>query len=139
VNRTALRTAHNRLRATGARVTSTRVRVLAALVAAQKALSRQDVERALAERLDRVTLYRVLDWLVERGLAHRAAGEDRVWRFMAGEPHADHAHFHCRQCDAVLCLRARAGRAVRLPRGFRGESIDLTVHGLCAECARVRP
>lgn len=136
VNPAALRTAHDRLRATGARVTSTRVRVLAALVAAQKALSRQDVERSLPEQLDRVTLYRVLDWLVERGLAHRIAGENRVWRFVAGEPHGEHAHFHCRRCDTVCCLGSPAQPALRLPRGFRRESVDLTVHGLCAECAR---
>ncbi|MBK8524409.1 MAG: hypothetical protein IPL58_10055 [Betaproteobacteria bacterium] len=46
------------------------------------AASGHDVESALgAGSLDRVTLYRVLDWLVESGLAVKGADERRVWRF----------------------------------------------------------
>lgn len=125
------------LRATGARVTPARVRVLAALLEAGSPQSHHEIEARIPEPLDRVTLYRVLDWLVAQGLARRAAGEDRVWRFMAGgEVHAGHAHFHCGRCGAVRCLEGQPVQGVRLPRGFRGESVDLTVRGLCAACSR---
>ena len=71
------------LRATGERVTPARLRVYAALLDSAQALSHHELESALGtvEPVDRVTLYRVLDWLVEQGLAHRVAGIDRVWRF----------------------------------------------------------
>jgi Fur family ferric uptake transcriptional regulator len=56
------------------------------------ALSHHDVEagmREIGEHFDRVTLYRVLEWLVVQGLAHKVAAEDRSWRFNAildGDP-----------------------------------------------------
>jgi Fur family transcriptional regulator, ferric uptake regulator len=83
---------------------------------------------------DRVTLYRVLAWLVEQGLAHRVSGEDRVWRFSV-EQHADHrhAHFHCSGCGTVFCMDAQT-RAPDLPKGFQLEDMELTLRGFCPEC-----
>jgi Fur family ferric uptake transcriptional regulator len=139
--------ARDRVRATGARVTGARVKVLAALLEAGGALTHTDVQRRLEgapapELLDRVTLYRVLEWLVEAGLAHRVSGPDRVWRFSAQgaphDPHGQHGHFKCRRCERMFCMKASAGlgRTVRamLPDGFAGDEVELTVLGLCADC-----
>ena len=134
----ALGLARERIRGTRERMTAPRVQVLAAMLAANRVLSHHDIEDVLgAARLDRVTLYRVLDWLVEEGLAHRIAGPDRVWRFsVAGEAHETHAHFQCNRCGNVLCLDELSARklAVQLPRGCRPERMELTVTGLCAQC-----
>jgi len=134
----ALGLARERIRGTGARMTAPRVQVLGAMLAANRVLSHHDIEAMLgAARLDRVTLYRVLDWLVEEGLAHRIAGPDRVWRFsVTGEAHETHAHFQCNRCGTVLCLEELSARklAVQLPRGCRPERMELTVTGLCAQC-----
>lgn len=133
-----LESARERIRATGERLTAPRVRVLEALLAARAARSHQDIEKALgAARIDRVTLYRVLEWLVNKGLAHRIAGSDRIWRFsIAGEAHPSHAHFQCSHCGKVLCLDEPSARriALQLPRGCRPERVELTVTGLCADC-----
>ena len=133
-----LESARERIRATGERLTVPRERVLEVLLAAGEARSHQEIEKALgAARIDRVTLYRVLEWLVDKGLAHRIAGSDRIWRFsIAGEPHPSHAHFQCRRCGKVLCLDETSARriAMQLPRGCRPERVELTVTGLCAEC-----
>jgi Fur family ferric uptake transcriptional regulator len=126
------------LRATGERITPARVQVFKALRDARRALSHHELEAALGPGapVDRVTLYRVLDWLVERRLAHRVAGIDRVWRFgVAREAYANHAHFQCNRCGKVVCLAEAAAPRVPLPRGFRSEAVELTVKGLCAECA----
>jgi len=135
----ALDLARERIRTTGARMTAPRVQVLAAMHAANQVLSHHDIEDRLGSaRLDRVTLYRVLDWLVEQGLAHRVAGADRVWRFsVTGEAHETHAHFQCSRCGKVLCLEELSARklAVQLPRGCRPERTELTVTGRCARCA----
>ena len=129
--------ARSALRATGERVTPARLRVYVALLDSVRALSHHELEAALGAGtpVDRVTLYRVLDWLVEQGLAHRVAGIDRVWRFsIARETRASHAHFQCNQCGKVISLgRAMTGR-VPLPRGFRSEAVELRVLGRCAEC-----
>lgn len=128
-----------RVRQTGDRVTSARVRVLAALVKRGEALSHHELEEMLAaEAVDRVTLYRVLDWLVAQGLAHRISGADRAWRFTTADRRHDmHAHFHCSHCGKVLCLEdVKTGRMpTAVPRGFRAEGMEVTVRGICASCS----
>ena len=63
------------IRRLGARATPARIRVLQLLRAAPTALTHGEIELALgASVIDRVTLYRVLDWLVASGLV-----ENRDW------------------------------------------------------------
>jgi Fur family ferric uptake transcriptional regulator len=123
------------------RVTRSRVAVLAVLLAAPRALTHHEVHRSLgrARRVDRVTLYRVLDWLVARGLAHKISGDDRVWRFNAAEdePARRHAHFECNDCGKVICLeKVPVARSIPLPSGYRPQAVELTVKGLCGDCRR---
>ncbi len=68
-------TARQRLQTLGQRVTPARLAVLATLLDSPRALSHHDVEvriGAKSEHFDRVTLYRVLEWLVAQGLAHKS-------------------------------------------------------------------
>lgn len=112
--------AESRLRAVTVRVTPARVKVLAALLGAPRALSHQDMQESFAE-MDRVTLYRALDCLIEAGLTHKIAGDDRVFRYSAGTEHSErgattanpgqrtpaqpqHGHFKCTRCAKVFCL-----------------------------------
>lgn len=120
--------------------------MLGLLRAAAQPLSHRDVEDALAadgHAFDRVTLYRALEWLQTSGLAHKVAGEDRIWRFASRAQadgaggHGSHAHFQCRSCGSTLCLDGvpalPAGQA-RAPRGYQVESASLTLRGLCPAC-----
>lgn len=128
------------LRERGARVTPARLRVLALLRGATRALSHRDVELALSTDtpVDRVTLYRVLDWLVEQGLAHKIADEQRVFRFSASDkadlPHEAHAHFVCDDCGKVFCLDEILPETPPLPDGFATTQVEYAVHGHCAAC-----
>lgn len=129
--------ARQRIAGTGERVTAGRVAVLAELLRAKQALTHHEIEGRLSHPLDRVTLYRVLEWLVASGLAHRGAGTDRIWRFMASSTdHEHHAHFHCNRCGKMRCLDEPFEPDLRLPRGYRREAVDLTVRGRCAACAK---
>lgn len=144
-----------RVRQAGLRVTTARVRVLAGLTAAGRLLSHHDLEALLGDPpIDRVTLYRVLDSLVEGGLAHRIAGDDRVWRFgamqagdraspagQARKAHETHAHFQCSNCGRIVCLsEVPADRnGVKVPRGYEPEAVELTVRGRCPQCAQCAP
>lgn len=139
MTRAFLDRAEEMVRRTGARVTRQRVEVLAKLLGARRALTHHEVERQVncALGMDRVTIYRVLEWLTTQELAHRISGDDRLWRFNAAtDAHARrHAHFKCNHCGEVICLdRGIAGRAIPLPSGFRSQEIELTVKGLCADC-----
>ena len=60
INYLCTMTNEERLRNHGLRVTDTRMAVLDLLQRSSKALSQADVERALPEQADRVTLFRVL-------------------------------------------------------------------------------
>ena len=129
------------IRETGERLTRPRVEVLAVLLAAERALSHHEVESRINASLgiDRVTVYRVLDWLSEKGLAHKIAGDDRLWRYNAAEhDHSKsrgHAHFQCDRCGTVICLDEQDNALrVRVPRGFVSREIALTVKGYCATC-----
>lgn len=134
--------AEARLGALGARATRSRIDVLATLIAAERALTHHEIEARLdaGRVVDRVTLYRVLDWLTAQGLAHKLSGDDRVWRFSLTDPgkaaggHA-HAHFQCSDCGKVICLEEARLPAISLPRGFKRRAVEVTVKGSCDECA----
>ena len=138
--------AEQRIRATGERLTQPRVAVLAMLLASDHAESHQAVAASIAShhRIDRVTVYRVLDWLVEVGIAHRIAGDDRVWRFMLNNPvvqakagaQHQHAHFTCNECGQTFCLTDTATKLnFKLPAGFKTSEVDLKFRGACAHCS----
>lgn len=151
-----LEQARGRLQEQAGRVTSARVRVFALLLRAGRPMTHHEVLADLAtdaNPLDRVTAYRVLDWLVVQGWAIKQAGDDRVFRFMLAEhgdselgaeprPHAQHGHFRCMRCHRTYCLddwpahpHLNSRELKRLPKGFVGEQVELTVHGMCPQCA----
>jgi Fur family ferric uptake transcriptional regulator len=107
-------------------------------------LSHHEIEATIGERraVDRVTLYRVLDWLTANELAHKLAGDDRVWRFAAvhaEDRHGEHAHFQCSECGKVVCLASAARLPnIPLPGGYRRREVEVTVRGWCDRCAGSR-
>jgi Fur family transcriptional regulator, ferric uptake regulator len=138
--------AEAQLRGASVRITDARVKVLAALLDAERAFSHQDVQEAFSD-MDRVTLYRALDCLTDAGLAHKIAGDDRVFRYSAGtehgsEPHHQHGHFKCTRCSKVFCLDSIGDAEMlqnalqqSLGKGFRSHDIEFTIKGWCADCA----
>ncbi len=132
--------ARNLLQHTSGRVTPARVGVLSILLNANAALSHQEIEQTALQQgliVDRVTLYRALDWLVEQGLAHKISGADRTWRYnaQAGVPH-QHAHFHCKDCAQVFCLESLQPTLLfALPNGYQIDEVELNLQGRCPTCA----
>ena len=128
------------LAATGARLTRARIEVLSVLLRTDEALTHHEVERRLRRsHVDRVTLYRVLEWLTAQGLVHKLAGDDRVWRFSAaGNTHARgtrHPHFECSSCGKVICLDEARLPSIPLPAGYRRRDVTVTIRGSCDRCA----
>jgi Fur family ferric uptake transcriptional regulator len=135
------------IRGAGARLTTSRSAVLSLLLSADHAMTHQEITDALTGTLpvDRVTIYRVLEWLVEQGLAHRIAQDDRVWRFSVSRLSASkqasakhdhqHAHFSCKQCGQTFCLDDIPAKvSVKLPAGYRSDEVELTIRGVCEQC-----
>ena len=133
------------IRATGARVTSSRVQVLSLLQSVHEPLSHTKIEDLLSKKyhskIDRVTLYRILDWLVDVGLAHKASNARGVFCFSAAVPnieHKQHMHFRCTDCGSVLCLDAPIPTPPKLPKGFHLSNIEFDISGECPDCVHDR-
>jgi Fur family ferric uptake transcriptional regulator len=131
------------LRAVGAKITAARVRVLQQLRVAPAPMTHRELLDAVQDAgtvpVDRVTVYRVLDWLVEQGLANKAADRHGVFRFAAlqgGGVHDSHVHFRCSACGGVYCLKDAPPPRPRLPRGFRLQQVSVDIQGICARCAQ---
>jgi Fur family ferric uptake transcriptional regulator len=150
--RPLLALAETQLQNASVRMTAARVKVLAALLGAERAFSHQDIQDTLAD-MDRVTLYRALDCLTDAGLAHKIAGDDRVFRYSAGDEHGlpaqgqhtpqhQHGHFKCTRCARVFCLDSIGEAGLlqdalqeTLGKGFQSHDIEFTIKGWCADCA----
>ena len=127
------------LRGTATRVTRGRVAVLATLLESKRALTHHEVEAKLdrLHNIDRVTVYRVLEWLTDQGLAHRLSGDDRIWRFTAERKDhvGNHPHFKCIKCGEMICLNDELRLPkISVPSGYRTEQIEVTVKGHCPSC-----
>nr|VFJ51475.1 MAG: Fur family transcriptional regulator, ferric uptake regulator [Candidatus Kentron sp. FW]VFJ57616.1 MAG: Fur family transcriptional regulator, ferric uptake regulator [Candidatus Kentron sp. FW] len=129
------------IREAGLHATAARVSVLNVLLLAEHALTHNEIEKAVGANdgaIERVTLYRVLDWLVNQELAHKITGLDRVWRFNAqAHPAPHHAHFTCTCCSQVFCLENLHPMFTgTLPDGFRLTQVDVSLLGTCPRCSR---
>jgi Fur family ferric uptake transcriptional regulator len=120
----------------GGRQTRPRVAALTALLQAGRTLSHAQLHERLPG-LDRVSLYRALDWLAERNLAHRLTDANGVRRYGPNSSPVDHhhAHFHCTGCGHTACLSEVRSPAIALPKGYRLAGVELLVTGLCRSCA----
>jgi Fur family transcriptional regulator, ferric uptake regulator len=144
--------------------TATRLSVVNVLVNNHFPLTHTELLKQLPSSFDRVTLYRVLDWLLQQHLVHRIAGEDRAWRFQLNavmdlpktytpatlqsakqltsrkassavlNTH-EHAHFECTHCGKIYCLEnVEPKLSDSIPASFKVDSIVLNIKGKCGDC-----
>jgi len=90
--------------------------------------------------INKVTLYRILELLVDRGLVRRLSAGDRAWRYGMGASfhHPDHPHFVCSRCGLMECLepdllpldlKTSHGQRKRLVT-----HVDVRFEGTCEKC-----
>ncbi len=132
-------TANEIIQEAGLRPTANRVAVLEVLLQSRQPLTHQELLNTLSAShdFDRVTLYRVLDWLLSNDIVHKIAGDNRAWRFQLNTNDSSHrhAHFECTGCGRIYCLDDISPRAPKLPKGFRAETITLNIKGRCDRCS----
>jgi len=126
---------------------NTRLRkaVLSLLVRSEKGLSHQDLSKALDVEFDRVTLFRTLHSFEETGILHKIIDPNGTAKYAysqpgtAGRQHC-HAHFICLKCEEVFCLEEDFPlKEVKVPAGFRKQTIDVQVKGFCSRCGKNAP
>ena len=128
------------------RNTRQRQAVLDAIDHAGRALTPSEI-LALAQNtvasLNLSTIYRHLNALQDDARIVKVMLPGQAARFeapCAGGHHEaahHHHHFHCSGCDRVYALHACPGSMQDLaPQGFVVQAHEITLRGLCAECAR---
>ena len=92
--------------------------------------------------INKVTLYRILDLLVDRGLVKRLSAGDRGFRYGMGETrhHPDHPHFLCSRCGLMECLEPDMLPADIKKFQTKGKRIikhvDVRFEGVCEKCLK---
>jgi Fur family ferric uptake transcriptional regulator len=91
-----------------------------------------------------VTVYRILDLLVDRGIVDRlsTAGRAAYYGLAPNAHHAPHPHFYCKHCGQMDCLNPESLNvdADQLWRTFPGriDRVEVRVDGICKNCLRKR-
>ncbi len=89
-------------------------------------------------RASRATIYNTLNALRDAGLVHEIYMDHAVARYDANLD--DHHHFVCRVCHKLEDVAAATLRAplsdVTPGRGYRVESYEVVMRGVCATCKR---
>jgi Fur family ferric uptake transcriptional regulator/Fur family peroxide stress response transcriptional regulator len=132
-----------RLREADLKLTPQRFAVLDYLVRSDVHPTADQISAGLNRRFpraSRATVYNTLNALRDAGLVHEIYMDDAVARYDANlDPHH---HFVCRACARIEDVPADALRAslsdVTPGAGYRVESYEVVMRGVCAACSRQR-
>lgn len=151
-----MKNAEKRIIDAGLRPTKARIAVLATITHATKALSHHEILNLLEgnKEFDRVTIYRVLDWLHQHQLVHKILTDNRSWKFQSNDHvqskqykpasvkqlfdhgHA-HAHLQCEQCGSVICIHEFESHIPdQLIKQYNISGIEVSLKGICQQCAK---
>ena len=124
--------------------TRNRQRVLEMIGNNNSPLSAQQIFDTLSRttNINRVTVYRILDLLVDKGLVARisSGGRSFAYGLAPNENHPAHPHFLCKTCGNLECLNPQSLSVDLQPmqRTFPGliENVEVRVDGVCKNCLR---
>lgn len=124
--------------------TDNRLRVLEVVGNNSYPLSAADIFKTLERtcRINRVTVYRILDLLVDNGLVERISTGGRAFYYGLGpnEHHHPHPHFYCKRCGQMDCLTPDSLNvdAGALWKTFPGriDKVEVRVDGICKNCIK---
>lgn len=133
------------LESAGIDATRNRIDVLEVIGSNKYPLTATDIYRTVARShaINRVTVYRILDLLVEKKIVERISTGGRAAHFgMApNKNHEAHPHFYCTKCGQMDCLSPGAltvssESSAHLQKTFPGEieRIEIRVDGICKQC-----
>lgn len=123
----------------GIRPTSNRIMLMMALSKADHPLTMKELED-LVDTIDKSNIFRSLSMFREQHLVHVLQdGADAV-RYELCLSHEEdhdediHAHFYCERCGQTFCLNGIPVPKISLPEGYRMNTINYLVKGVCPKC-----
>jgi len=127
------------LRSRSLKATPVRMELLTHMKAHKTAIPYSEIQKVMAD-VDRVTLFRTMDTLVNQGIIHQAYREnnDRYYALCGSscdtEQHNhEHIHFKCTTCNEVTCQQLSAKLHVEL-KDYEIHQISINVTGICPSC-----
>jgi len=123
----------------GLKNTGCRKHIIKELMNKGEALSEKDIKDALPDLFDRVTFYRSLKTLEEVGLIHKIVLDNSVVKYALNfdlKSRCEHPHFHCVDCDKVICMQEQIPQNVQMPGGYNVLSAKLLLEGVCPSCRK---
>jgi len=121
------------------RNTPTKEAVLNLLSKSKKALSQDAIEKQLDIKMNRATIYRVLNRFCKDDLVHRIVAEDGKQYFAIckkcenpQELTQHHFHFRCLSCDSIECLQVPVEYSI--PNGYEVQNVNCVLTGICNNC-----
>lgn len=120
-------------------MTKSVLKVLSLFEESEDALSAVGLVERLNKKMNKTTVYRILERLEGEGILHSFAGKDGLsWyakcQGCSSSNHQDaHPHFQCRECGKSECLSID----VQLPKisNHKVDSAALLLLGQCADCS----
>lgn len=106
-----------------------------------QAISHSELQNQLNGLCDRVTIYRVLDRLLNEGIIHKLSTIDGEVKYAlchtcsGGEHFHNHLHFNCEVCHSVTCLE-EVVPVFYLPETYKIKQVNFTVSGVCPKCSK---
>jgi Fur family transcriptional regulator, ferric uptake regulator len=107
-------------------------------------LSAGDIYKILERsiRINRVTVYRILDLLVDHGLVDRISTGGRAFYYglAPNAHHRPHPHFYCKSCGQMDCLSPEnlMVDTTGFRRTFAGriDKVEVRIDGICKNCEK---
>lgn len=126
--------------------TENRLRVLEVVGGNTYPLSAADIFKTVQRvtSINRVTVYRILDLLVDRGVVERLStgGRSFYYGLAPNAFHHPHPHFYCKICGQMDCLESQSlGVDTSLFwKTFPGQidKVEIRVDGICKNCLRAQ-
>lgn len=123
------------------KVTSPRLSTLSILLADQsKAYSTSELVKFLESQMNRSTVYRTLDTLLEKEVILTLQGTNGTTFYTLNLENkcatAVHPHLRCTECGKVECLPAFPTDYVNSLHDSGVGKLDIVLGGICSECSK---
>jgi Fur family ferric uptake transcriptional regulator len=116
--------------------------ILKLITNSEVALSHAEIQKMTVDLCDRVTIYRILDRLINEDVIHKIATPEGTIKYASCSHDHDkkahshnHIHFSCDKCLSVTCLDS-IEPSFKIPNDYIVREVHFTVSGLCPNCSK---
>jgi Fur family transcriptional regulator, ferric uptake regulator len=119
--------------------TSCREGIIEVVMAADQALSENDIRDHLAGNYDRTTFYRSFKTLEENKIIHKIVVDNQLVKYALDNTvtnKEEHPHFYCNDCNVVKCMDNVLVQKYRLPDDYIDIETEVLIKGICPDCKK---